>query len=76
MRRARSEELRIVVPVGSPRSVWTQALAVGLRYASEYIDRPAGLAGAVVYSAGESAFVAYWTRARRVVVYLDEREGP
>lgn len=28
-----------------------------------------------VYSAGESTFVAYWTRARRVVVYLDDKEG-
>lgn len=64
-----------MVPIGTMRSTWEDALAVGLRFASEFIDRPAGRAGAVIYGGGlRPSFVVYWTRSRRVVVYLQDAE--
>lgn len=74
------EEIRLVVPIGSPGWVFEYALRAGRRFATEFGDRPAGPRHGVIYtctsSAAEAAFLVYWTPALRVVVRAEAIHDP
>lgn len=59
----------IILRGGSPIHA-TRMLNVAMQFARDFADRPSGVRNLAVYAHLDCRYVAYWTKARAVVVRL------